>query len=55
MTPFSEDRRHVVMFLDAARALLILAVALLALHGTVHVWPLFVMSGWCPPASGCSG
>src|SRR5262249_32020385 len=50
MMPFSgvivdrEDRRHVVMFLDAARGLLILAVALLALHGTVQVWLLFVMS-----------
>jgi len=50
LMPFSgvivdrEDRRHVVMFLDAARALLILAVAVLALHGTVQVWQLFVMS-----------
>jgi len=39
-----EDRRHVVMFLDAARGLLIFAVALLALRGTVRVWQLFLMS-----------
>jgi MFS family permease len=50
LMPFSgvivdrEDRRHVVMFLDAARALMILAVAVLALRGTVQVWQLFVMS-----------
>jgi MFS family permease len=50
LMPFSgvvvdrEDRRHVVMFLDAARALLILTVALLALHGSVRVWELYVMS-----------
>jgi len=49
LMPFSgvivdrEDRRHVVMFLDAARALLIFIVAVLALLGTVHVWQLFVM------------
>jgi len=50
LMPFSgvivdrEDRRHVVMFLDAARGLLIFAVALLALRGTVRVWQLFLMS-----------
>lgn len=50
LMPFSgvivdrEDRRHVVMVLDAARGLLILTVALLALRGQVHVWMLFVMS-----------
>ena len=50
LMPFSgvivdrEDRRHVVMVLDAARGLLILTVAVLALHGQVHVWMLFVMS-----------
>src|SRR5438132_4713203 len=50
LMPFSgvivdrEDRRHIVMFLDAARALMILVVAVLALHGTVHVWQLFSMS-----------
>src|SRR5262245_22619575 len=50
LMPFSgvivdrEDRRHVVMFLDAARALLILTVALLALYGNLQVWQLFVMS-----------
>jgi DHA3 family macrolide efflux protein-like MFS transporter len=50
LMPFSgvivdrEDRRHVVMFLDAARAVLILTVALLALYGSLQVWQLFVMS-----------
>src|SRR5262245_16441308 len=50
LMPFSgvvvdrEDRRHVVMVLDAARAVLILIVALLALRGNLHVWQLFVMS-----------
>jgi MFS transporter, DHA3 family, macrolide efflux protein len=49
LMPFSgvivdrEDRRHVVMVLDAVRALLILSVAVLALFGIVHVWLLFVM------------
>jgi len=50
LMPFSgvivdrEDRRHVVMFLDATRALLILTVALLALYGSLQVWQLFIMS-----------
>src|SRR5206468_10610434 len=50
LMPFSgvivdrEDRRHVVMFLDAARAVLILVVAALALDGAVQVWQLVLMS-----------
>ncbi len=50
LMPFSgviidrEDRRRLVMTLDAARGLLILAVALLALRGSVQVWHLFTMS-----------
>ena len=49
LMPFSgvvtdrEDRRHIVMFLDAARGLLILAVALLALHGSVPTWLVITM------------
>ena len=50
MLPFSgviidrEDRRHLVMLLDAARALIILTVAFLALTGRVQVWHLYVMN-----------
>jgi predicted MFS family arabinose efflux permease len=49
LMPFSgvvvdrEDRRHLVMGLDAARALLIIVVAFLALRGSLHVWHLFLM------------
>lgn len=49
LMPFSgvvvdrEDRRHVVMVLDAVRGLLILVVALLALHGSVAIWLVFLM------------
>lgn len=39
-----EDRRHVVMMLDLARAALIATVALLAWRGVLHVAHLFVMS-----------
>ncbi len=50
MLPFSgviidrEDRRHLVMLLDAGRALIILTVALLALSGRVQVWHLYLMN-----------
>ena len=50
MLPFSgviidrEDRRHLVMLLDAARALIILTVAVLALAGRVQVWHLYLMN-----------
>jgi DHA3 family macrolide efflux protein-like MFS transporter len=49
LMPFSgvvvdrEDRRHLVMTLDALRGLLIVSVAFLALHGSVQVWQLFLM------------
>src|SRR5206468_11543867 len=49
LMPFSgvvvdrEDRRHLVMTLDAVRGVLILCVAFLALRGSVHVWQLFLM------------
>jgi MFS family permease len=50
LMPFSgvvidrEDRRRLVMLLDAGRALIILAVAILALRGTVHLWLLYLMN-----------
>jgi MFS family permease len=49
LMPFSgvvvdrEDRRHLVMGLDAVRGLLIVLVAFLALRGSLHVWQLFLM------------
>ncbi|HEY8670673.1 MAG TPA: MFS transporter [Terriglobales bacterium] len=39
-----EDRRRLVMMLDAARAIVILAVSLLAFAGRVKVWELYVMN-----------
>ena len=39
-----EDRRRLVMLLDAARALAIVAVALLAFAGKVKVWELYAMN-----------
>jgi len=50
MLPFSgviidrEDRRHVVMFLDASRGIVILLVAFLALAGKVQLWELYLMN-----------
>src|SRR5215469_664363 len=50
MLPFTgviidrEDRRRLVMLLDAARALIILAVALLSFAGRVRVWELYGMN-----------
>src|SRR2546423_742725 len=50
MLPFTgviidrEDRRRLVMMLDAARALIILVVALLAYRGHVQVWMLYLMN-----------
>ncbi len=49
LMPFSgvvvdrEDRRHLVMALDATRGVLIACVAFLALRGSLHVWQLFLM------------
>jgi MFS family permease len=39
-----EDRRRLVMVLDAARALVIAAVAVLAFHGKAKVWELYAMN-----------
>src|SRR5207237_2241864 len=39
-----EDRRRLVMMLDAARAIVILVVAILAYVGKVHVWQLYLMN-----------
>src|SRR5712671_2559039 len=50
MLPFTgvvidrEDRRRLVMMLDAARALVILVVCLLAFAGRVQVWELYLMN-----------
>ena len=50
MLPFTgviidrEDRRRLVMMLDAARGIVILLVAILAFRGTVKVWELYVMN-----------
>ena len=50
MLPFTgviidrEDRRRLVMMLDAARALVILVVAVLAFLGRVQVWQLYLMN-----------
>ncbi len=39
-----EDRRHLVMMLDAARAAVILVVMVLAFLGRVQVWELYLMN-----------
>lgn len=39
-----EDRRHVMMALDAARGIIIFAVALLVFTHRVHLWHLYLMS-----------
>src|SRR6266496_6740572 len=39
-----EDRRRLVMILDALRALIILVVALLAFSGKVKIWELYGMN-----------
>ncbi len=50
MLPFTgvvidrKDRRRLVMMLDAARALVILTVALLALNGLAKLWEIYLMS-----------
>jgi MFS family permease len=50
MLPFTgviidrEDRRRLVMMLDAARALIILIVAVLAFRGRAQVWQLYLMN-----------
>jgi len=50
MLPFTgviidrEDRRRLVMMLDAARALIIVTVAILVFRGKVRVWELYLMN-----------
>ena len=50
MLPFTgvlidrEDRRRLVMLLDAVRAIIILVVAILAFRGRVQVWQLYLMN-----------
>src|ERR1700674_648840 len=50
MLPFTgvlidrEDRRRLVMWLDAVRAIIILAVSLLAFAGKAKVWELYAMN-----------
>src|SRR5262250_2503589 len=50
MLPFTgviidrEDRRRLVMMLDAVRAIIILIVSLLAFEGKVRVWQLYLMN-----------
>jgi len=50
MLPFTgvvidrEDRRRLVMWLDAVRALIIVTVAILAFRGRVQVWELYLMN-----------
>jgi MFS family permease len=50
MLPFTgvvidrEDRRRLVMWLDALRALIIVTVAILAFRGRVQVWQLYLMN-----------
>ncbi|HWG87908.1 MAG TPA: MFS transporter [Candidatus Acidoferrales bacterium] len=50
LLPFSgviidrEDRRRLVMVLDASRGLVVFAVALLALHGSARLWQVYAMS-----------
>jgi len=50
MLPFTgvvidrEDRRRLVMILDAARGLVILAVAVLALNGLAKLWEIYLMA-----------
>ena len=39
-----EDRRHLMMFLDCGRGLVILAIAILALTHRVHLWQLYAMT-----------
>src|ERR1700731_5022093 len=50
MLPFTgviidrEDRRHLVMWLDALRAVIIVTVAILAFRHRVQVWQLYLMN-----------
>jgi MFS family permease len=39
-----EDRRHIIMVLDAARGIVIFAIAILAFLGRVQIWQLYGMA-----------
>src|SRR5271170_524798 len=39
-----EDRRHLMMWLDAARGLVIFGVAILVLMHRVHLWQVYLMN-----------
>jgi MFS family permease len=58
MLPFTgviidrEDRRRLVMWLDASRAVVILAVTVLAFLGRVEVWELYLMNTLVAPEGG---
>jgi MFS family permease len=39
-----EDRRHLMMFLDTTRGLVILTIAILALTHRVHLWQVYAMT-----------
>ena len=39
-----EDRRHLMMFLDCTRGLVILTIAILALTHRVHLWQVYAMT-----------
>jgi MFS transporter, DHA3 family, macrolide efflux protein len=39
-----EDRRHLVMMLDAFRGVVVLAVAILASHGAAKLWEVYLMN-----------
>lgn len=50
MLPFTgviidrEDRRHLVMLLDGARAVIVFTVAIIALRGQAQIWQLYLMN-----------
>src|SRR5436305_8959278 len=50
MLPFTgviidrEDRRRIVMLLDASRGVVIVTIAIMAFRGHVHLWQLYLMN-----------
>lgn len=50
LLPFSgviidrEDRRHLLMVLDFSRAAVVITIAVLAIHGNVQLWQLYLMA-----------
>ena len=49
-----EDRRHLMLWLDGARGVIIFSVALLVLTHRVHLWQIYLMNILVASASGCS-